>query len=139
MDSPLHFRYYSFYQIEVTPRVIRFCPTPCPERLTGGFYHMSILSYFNRCSKTQAKHFQVGSNKRVILPVDIRGLAYECKPSSPHLGFTSSLCPLIHPYLQPAERLWPLVNEPLANKAFNTQGRGGRDTYLLMWSITQTT
>ena len=37
-------------------------------------------------------------------------------PEGIHLVFLPSYCP----ELQPAERLWPLVNEPLANEAFET-------------------
>jgi transposase len=66
-----------------------------------------------------AAHFGVGKDKRVILPLDQAGWHISDKlivPEGIHLLPLSAYSP----ELQPAERLWPLVNEPLVNKAFNS-------------------
>lgn len=66
-----------------------------------------------------AEHFQVGPNKRVILPLDRAKWHITEKLVVPE-GIHLFPLPPSSPELQPAERLWPLVNEPLANKAFSS-------------------
>lgn len=68
-----------------------------------------------------ANHFELGSRskKRVLLIVDGAGwhLSKEVKiPEGIHLH----CIPSHSPELQPAERLWPLTNEPIANRCFNS-------------------
>lgn len=74
---------------------------------------------FSRVLKDFAQHFGAGKNKRIILPLDQAGW---------HLSDQLEVLEGVHlvpqppysPELQPAQRLWPLVNEPLANEAFKT-------------------
>jgi transposase len=59
----------------------------------------------------------IGPERRAVLAVDRAGwhLATELAvPEGVHLAFL----PAYSPELQPAERLWPLVDEPVANRAF---------------------
>lgn len=74
---------------------------------------------FSRVLKDFAEHFGVGENKRIVLPLDQAGWH-----TSKHLKVPEGIhlvpLPPYSPELQPAERLWPLVNEPLANQAFKT-------------------
>lgn len=67
----------------------------------------------------RAQHFQIGQKKRVLLVVDGAGwhLSQEVKiPAGIHLH----CIPSHSPELQPAERLWPLTNEPIANRIFSS-------------------
>src|SRR5262249_60513390 len=61
----------------------------------------------------------LGPSKQIVLASDgaVRhsGAAVQL-PDGPHLV----PLPPYSPELQPAERLWPLVNEPLANRTFDT-------------------
>ena len=61
----------------------------------------------------------MGKDKRIVLPLDQAG-SHGSKnlevPEGIHLVPMSPYSP----ELQPAERLWPLVNEPLANDPFET-------------------
>jgi transposase len=74
---------------------------------------------FNRVLKDFAEHFQVGPNKRVILPLDQAGWHTTEKLQVPE-GIHLLHLPAYSPELQPAERLWPLTNEPLVNQAFES-------------------
>ena len=66
-----------------------------------------------------AQHFGVGKEKRVILPLDQAGWHLSEKLRLPE-GIHLLPLPAYSPELQPAERLWPLVNEPLINQAFDS-------------------
>lgn len=74
---------------------------------------------FSQVIKDFAQHFGVGKDKRIILPLDQAGWHM-----SEHLEVPEGIhlvpLPPYSPELQPAERLWPLVDEPLANQAFET-------------------
>ena len=74
---------------------------------------------FSRVLKDFAQHFGVGKNKRIILPLDQAVWHMSQKLQVPE-GIHLLPLPPYSPELQPAERLWPLVNEPLANEAFKT-------------------
>ena len=66
-----------------------------------------------------AQHFEVGSNKRLVLVLDRASWHTTQKlevPDGIHLVFL----PPYSPELQPAERLWPLTNEAIANTHFET-------------------
>ena len=73
---------------------------------------------FNRVLQDFAQHFGVGKTKRVILPLDQAGWHITEKLQVPE-GIHLLPMPAYSPELQPAERLWPLVNEPLVNQAFD--------------------
>lgn len=93
----------------------------CPQ--TGETYWWILprvnSEIFSRVLQDFAQHFGVGNEKRVILPLDQAGWHTSEQlrvPEGIHLVFL----PAYSPELQPAERLWPLVNEPLANQAFES-------------------
>ena len=92
---------------------------------------------FSRVLKDFAKHFGVGKDKRVVLPLDRAGWhtsEHLDVPEGIHLVFL----PPYSPELQPAERLWPLVNEPLANEAFETLVEVEELVYSALSSVAQT-
>jgi len=93
------------------------------EPQTGETYWW-ILPYvrtdlFSLVLKDFAEHFGVGDNKRIVLPLDQAGWHMSGKLDVPE-GIHLVPMPPYSPELQPAERLWPLVNEVLANEAFDT-------------------
>lgn len=66
-----------------------------------------------------AQHFGIGKHKRIVLAID--QAAFHTSedlrvPEGIHLLFM----PPKSPELQPAERLWPLTNEPIANRTFSS-------------------
>ena len=66
-----------------------------------------------------AKQFNLGANKHILLAVDGAGwhTSKDLKlPPGLHLTFL----PPYSPELQPAERLWSLVDEPIVNQSFET-------------------
>lgn len=72
---------------------------------------------FNRVLKDFAKHFAIGEHKRILLVLDQAGWHSSQDlevPPGIHLLFL----PAYSPELQPAERLWPLTNESIANESF---------------------
>ncbi len=74
---------------------------------------------FNQVLADFAREFSLGSNKHILLAVDQAGWHTSKDlelPSGLHLTFL----PSHSPELQPAERLWTLVNEPIANRTFET-------------------
>lgn len=74
---------------------------------------------FNKVLADFAHQFQLGANKHILLVVDRAGWHISPKVKIPpelHLIFL----PSYSPELQPAERLWTLVDEPIANHSFET-------------------
>lgn len=66
-----------------------------------------------------AREFGLGKDKRVLLVLDRAGwhISHELVvPEGLHLTWL----PSHSPELQPAERLWPLVNEPVVNESFES-------------------
>jgi transposase len=66
-----------------------------------------------------AEHFELGPNKRVVLVLDQASFHVSERiqvPEGMHLEFL----PPKSPELQPAERLWPLTNEAMANRTFES-------------------
>lgn len=72
---------------------------------------------FDRVLKDFAQHWKVGAKKRVVLVVDGAGWHLSESVKIP-LGIHLYCLPSHSPELQPAERLWPLTNEPIANRCF---------------------
>jgi transposase len=64
-----------------------------------------------------AQHFSIGSHKRVILVVDQASFHTSEEVQVPE-GIHLLFLPPKSPELQPAERLWPLTNEAMANRTF---------------------
>ena len=72
---------------------------------------------FNQVLADFAQHFEVGENKQVVLTLDQAGWHTAKKLDVPQ-GIHIIEMPSHSPELQPAERLWPLTNEPIANRTF---------------------
>ena len=90
---------------------------------TGDTYWW-ILPYvnttvFQKVIDDFAAHFEAGPTQRMIVPLDRAKWHITDKLKVPE-GIHLFPLPPYSPELQPAERLWPLVNEPLANKAFSS-------------------
>lgn len=65
-----------------------------------------------------ARHFQIGNQRRVVLALDQASFHTSPKLKIP-TGIHLVWMPPKSPELQPAERLWPLTNEAIANQTFN--------------------
>jgi transposase len=75
------------------------------------------VEIFSQALALFAHEAGVGPQKRMVLLLDRAGWHTSPKlivPEGIHLVFL----PPYSPEVQPAERLWPLCNEPLANRAF---------------------
>jgi transposase len=66
-----------------------------------------------------ARHFGLGPRKRVLLVIDRAGWHISSAVRVPDGITLVELLPYT-PELQPAERLWPLLNESIANDAFDS-------------------
>ena len=64
-----------------------------------------------------AKEVEAGENKRIVLVVDKAGWLTGGEVELPE-GIHLEFLPSGSPELQPAERLWPLTNEAVANRLF---------------------
>jgi len=64
-----------------------------------------------------AREVGAGPNKRVLLVLDGAGWHVSQDVDIPN-GIALEFLPPYSPELQPAERLWPLTNEPIANQHF---------------------
>jgi transposase len=64
-----------------------------------------------------AKEVGAGENKRVVLVLDQAGWHTSAEVEVPE-GIHLEFLPSGSPELQPAERLWPLSNEAIANRLF---------------------
>jgi transposase len=77
------------------------------------------IEAFNLALAEFARDLGLGRDQRVILLCDQAGWhtsAQVIQPAGLHLLFL----PPYSPELQPVERLWPLTNEPLANRTFES-------------------
>jgi transposase len=77
------------------------------------------INLFNKVLADFAQHFGVGKNKRIILALD-RALWHISDQVEIPEGIHLLFLPPYSPELQPAERLWPLINEPIANRSFQS-------------------
>jgi transposase len=66
-----------------------------------------------------AEQVGAGPNKHLLLVLDQAGWHSSPRVAVPE-GLHLEWLPPYSPELQPAERLWPLTNEPLANRTFPT-------------------
>lgn len=74
---------------------------------------------FNQVLADFAREFGLGTNKHILLAVDRAGWHTSKNLQIPE-GLHLTFLPSHSPELQPAERLWTLVDEPLANQSFNS-------------------
>ena len=65
-----------------------------------------------------AQHFKISHNRRVVLAIDQARFHTSQRVQIPE-GIHLVFMPPKSPELQPAERLWPLTNEAIANRAFD--------------------
>lgn len=77
------------------------------------------IQLFNRVLADFASHFALGQNKRILLALDGAGWHTSELLEVPD-GIDLIFMPPHSRELQPAERLWPLTNEPIANCTFDT-------------------
>lgn len=77
------------------------------------------IDLFNRVLADFAQHLGLGKHKRIILTMDQAGWHTSHQVKIPE-GVHVVLLPPHSPELQPAERLWPLTNEPIVNKSFES-------------------
>lgn len=74
---------------------------------------------FNQVLANFAREFGLGDKKKILLAVDQAGWHTSKNLKIPD-GLHLTLLPSHSPELQPAERLWTLVDEPIANRSFET-------------------
>lgn len=74
---------------------------------------------FSQALALFAKEVGAGVDKQIVLILDGAGWHKSAQVSLP-LGIQLLFLPPYSPELQPAERLWPLSNEPLANRVFTS-------------------
>lgn len=77
------------------------------------------ITLFNQVLADFAREFGVGKDKQIILTLDQAGWHTSHQVQIPE-GIHLEFMPSHSPELQPAERLWPLTNEPIANRSFNS-------------------
>jgi transposase len=75
------------------------------------------VDLFNRVLADFAKHFELGKDKHILLTLDQSGWHTSEQVELPE-GLHLEFLPAYSPELQPAERLWPILDEPIANRAF---------------------
>lgn len=92
-----------------------------PESRRTSFWLLSAVDgpTFDLLLRAFAEEQGVGPRKRILLVTDQAGWHQSAEVRPPD-GLTLVPQPPYSPELQPAERLWPLVDEPLANRAFDS-------------------
>jgi hypothetical protein len=91
----------------------------CPTTGETYWWIVPLLTHqvFSQILDDFAQHFQLGERKRIILALDQATFHTTAKIKIPP-GIDLLFLPPKSPELQPAERLWPLSNEPIANRSF---------------------
>jgi transposase len=88
---------------------------------TGGVYWLILPTVnkelFSMALKEFAREVGAGENKRILLVIDQAGWHTSGEVEVPE-GIHLEFLPTGSPELQPAERLWPLSNEAIANRLF---------------------
>jgi hypothetical protein len=80
-------------------------------RLTSEVFSLALEDF--------AEYFGIGQHKRVILTIDQAAFHTSGQVRVPE-GIHVLEMPPKSPELQPAERLWPLANEAIANRTFES-------------------
>jgi len=88
-----------------------------PEKLLNWIVPKVNIKLFNQVLADFATEFGAGEDKHIILTIDQAGWHTSPQVKIPQ-GLHLEFLPSHSPELQPAERLWPLVNEPIANRSF---------------------
>lgn len=91
----------------------------CPTKGDTYWWLVPFLTHpvFQKILDDFAQHFQLSERKRVILALDQATFHTTKKLKIPQ-GLDLLFLPPKSPELQPAERLWPLTNEAIANRSF---------------------
>jgi hypothetical protein len=89
------------------------------EKLIAWILPYANTELFNRVLEDFAREFKLGAKKRVLLAIDQAGWHISKELKVPE-GLDLILLPSHSPELQPAERLWTVVDEPIANRSFET-------------------
>jgi hypothetical protein len=84
------------------------------EKIKAWILPCTNTQVFNQVLADFAREFQLNHNKRVLLVLDQAGWHISERLTLPE-GLDLYFLPAYSPELQPAERLWPLTNEVLAN------------------------
>jgi hypothetical protein len=74
---------------------------------------------FNRVLADLAQHFGVGQHKQVLVVLDQAGWHTSESLQLPE-GLHLEFMPAYSPELQPAERLWQVLDEPVVNRCFES-------------------
>lgn len=76
-------------------------------------------AWFNQALATFAQQVGAGPDKQILLVIDGAGW-HQSKDVVVPEGIHLEVLPPYSPELQPAERLWRLADEPLANRCFDS-------------------
>ena len=93
------------------------CRTPKVGRRVGCCCPRSALRSSPSRLSAFAEEVGAGPDKQIVLVLDRAGWHSSARLTLPE-GIHLVFLPPYSPEVQPAERLWPLSNEPLANRAF---------------------
>lgn len=74
---------------------------------------------FNQVLADFAREFDLGANKHILLAINRAGWHTSKNLEIPE-GLHLTFLPSHSPELQPAERLWTVIDEPIANQSFKT-------------------
>lgn len=74
---------------------------------------------FEKMLASFAEHFELGENQRALLVIDQAAFHTTTQITLPE-GIHLLFLPPKSPALQPAERLWPIANEAIANQSFES-------------------
>ena len=77
------------------------------------------IRLFNKVLADFAQHFGIGEKRQVVLVFYQAGWHTSEQVEIPE-GIHLEFLPSHSPELQPAERLWTLTNEPIANRSFES-------------------
>jgi len=91
----------------------------CPTSGETYWWIVPFLTHkvFNQMLQEFARQFELNERKRVVLVLDQASFHSTGKVEVP-VGIDLVFLPPKSPELQPAERLWPLTNEAIANRSF---------------------
>ena len=78
-----------------------------------------LLDYLTDALAVFAQEVGAGADKQIVLVLDHAGWHCSARLTLPE-GIQLIFLPAYAPEVQPAERLWPLSNEPLANRIFTS-------------------
>ena len=99
--------------------ILPYVNTELRMKSRRGFLGVRFTKQFNRVLADVAQEFGLGANKRFLIVLDQAGWHTSKNLIIPD-GIHLLHLPSHSPELQPAERLWTLTNEPIANRTFDS-------------------